>query len=88
MTYEFQSTLFKNARQMADAIADEWLSAGGSNNSDVQREFLNSHSDDQMADEAIEGWGLSGEWAEKRNFEREHLIDAFSRLRMRMADNV
>ena len=79
--YEFQSTFFRNVREMADAIAYECLSAGGSNNLDVQREFLNSQTDKQMADEAIEGWSLSGEWAEARDFERDDLIEAFSRLR-------
>lgn len=81
MTYEFQSTLFASLRRMADAIAFEWLSGGGANNLDTQRDFLYSHTDSQLADEAIYGWNLIGDWAEKRDFTREHLIEAFSRLR-------
>lgn len=81
MTYEFQSTLFKNIRAMADAIAAEWLSGGGANNLEAQQDFLDTQADADMADEAIEGWNLMGEWAEKRDFTRGDLIAAFSRLR-------
>jgi hypothetical protein len=80
-TYEFQSTLFRNAREMHAAIAGEWLSAGGLNSEAVQRQFLADVTDEQMADEANEGWALSGEWAEKREFSRDALIEAFADLR-------
>lgn len=81
MTYEFQSTLFKSMRAMADAIAAEWLSGGGANNLKAQQDFLDTQADADMADEAIEGWNLTGEWAKKRDFTRDDLIAAFSRLR-------
>ena len=84
MTYEFQSTLFKNIRAMADAIAAEWLSGGGANNLEAQQDFLDTQADADMADEAIEGWDLTGVWAEKRNFTHDDLIAAFSRLRQSM----
>ena len=84
MTYEFQSTLFRNANEMHAAIAGEWLSAGGANNDAFQREYLADYSDADMADEAIEGWDLRGEWAEKRDFTRDALIEAFVDLRKAM----
>jgi hypothetical protein len=84
MTYEFQSTLFGNASEMHAAIAGEFLSAGGMNSEDFQREYLADHTNEEMADEAIEGWDLSGEWAEKRDFTRDDLIEAFADLRKAM----
>ena len=84
MTYEFQSTLFRTTKAMADAIAVEWLSGGGANNLEAQQDFLDTQTDADMADEAIEGWNLTGEWAEKRDFTRDDLIAAFFRLRQSM----
>jgi len=81
MIYEFQSTFFKTVRQMSDAIADEWLSAGGSNNPDTQRDFLDTKTDADLANDAIEAWDLNDEWAKNRDFTRDNLIEAFSRLR-------
>jgi hypothetical protein len=81
MTYEFQSTLFRNASEMHAAIAQEFLSAGGTASAAFQREYLADHSDAEIADEAIEGWNLSGEWAETSDFSREGLIAAFADLR-------
>ncbi len=66
---------------MSDAIADEWLSAGGLNNKDTQRDFLDAKTDADLASDAIEAWDLTGEWAENRDFTRDNLIEAFSRLR-------
>lgn len=83
-SYEFQSTFFRNTKAMADAIASEWLSGGGSNSVEIQHELLDMQTDTEMADEAIEGWDLTGEWAEKRNFTRDDLIAAFSRLKQSM----
>lgn len=79
--YEFQSTLFRTKSQMSDAIAVESLSGGGWNSFAVQREFLAKLTDIELADETIKEWGLIGEWAEKRDFTREDLIAAFSRVR-------
>lgn len=79
--YEFQSTLFRTKSQMSDAIAFECLSGGGWNNLTVQCEFLAKLTDIDLADETIKEWGLIGEWAEKRDFTRDDLIAAFSRLR-------
>lgn len=79
--YEFQSTLFRTKSQMSDAIAVASLSGGGWNSFAVQCEFLAKLTDIELADETIKEWGLIGEWAEKRDFTREDLIAAFSRVR-------
>ena len=84
MTYEFQSSLFRNANEMHEAIAVEWLSGGGLNSEAFQREYLADWSDADTADVAIECWRLSGEWAEARDFSRDELIKAFADLRESM----
>jgi len=79
--HEFAGTLFRTLKHMSDAIAGEWISGMGSHGLELQREFFDEATDEELADEAIEGWDLRGEWAEKRDFERADLIAAFSRLR-------
>lgn len=81
MSYEFNSTLFRTRAEMCAAIAAEYLSAGGLNSEADQRKFLAESTNAQMADDVIEGWALTGEWAEARNFTREALIEAFAVLR-------
>lgn len=57
--YEFQGALYRCEREMLDAIAETWLSAGGANSAETQREFLKTVSTDKLADECIEAWGLA-----------------------------
>lgn len=91
MTYEFGSSLYRNPREMCDAVAEQWLSAGGANDLADMLQFLNQMTDAQLADECIEGWGLnqpvdsddpeSPTWLAARDTDRDDLITAFQVLR-------
>jgi len=56
--YEFQGTLYSSRREMLDAIATSWLSAGGLNDRVFIEESLAEMTARDLADEVIEGWGL------------------------------
>ena len=77
MSYEFQSTLFRTQFQMHVAMAESWLCAGGINDREVMQQFLAEMTDDQLATDAEEGWGL----AEREDYDRAELIDAFHEIR-------
>lgn len=92
MSYEFGSMLYPNARAMCDAIAEQWLCAGGNNKLPEMRKALTHYTDEQLADECIEGWGLDEEvdqgddfpnptWMQARHATRDDLITAFQVLR-------
>jgi hypothetical protein len=57
MSHEFQSTLYPTARAMCDAIAYEWMTAGGDNTSADIDEYA-AQGAQFHAEECIEGWGL------------------------------
>lgn len=75
--FEFQGTAHRNARDMHDAIAEEWLSAGGTNTVEDIEKLLRL-SDDSLADDAANGFGLDGHPA----FNCTALREAFSRVRI------
>lgn len=85
--FEFQSTLFRNAAEMCDAIASEWLTAGGSNDAAFIAETLTEQTDAALAAEAISGWGLDAEsddgetWMHARGIDASDIEAAFARLR-------
>jgi len=90
MTLEFQDTLFRTASEMLDAVAEEWLTAGGSNSAaDVEAALASS--DEDLARECIAGWGLDqlvdpydpelGTWMEARDVSEADLAAAFARYR-------
>lgn len=54
----FQSTLFDTNREMLDAIAYEYWTAGGLNSSEMIDEMTETAVADDAADEAIAGFGL------------------------------
>lgn len=85
MTYEFQGTLFRNSASMHDAIAYEWITAGGRNPPDDIAKSLSGATDATLANEAIAAWdllGTDGDGARiMTDFERAELIDAFARFR-------
>ncbi len=58
MSYEFQSMLYSSPKNVIDAVANEWLTAGGDNGDTAVREVIASWTDDALADECIEGWKL------------------------------
>jgi hypothetical protein len=87
MTYEFQSTLFRTASAMCDAIASEWLTAGGGNTAADVANVLATTTDEALAAEVIEGWNLSEEighdetWMEARGIDADDIEAAFARIR-------
>jgi len=74
--FEFQGTLHRTFRAMHDAIAEEWLSAGGSNTPEAILQLL-KQPDELLAAEAAEAFGLHG----IASFNRRSLCDAFARIR-------
>lgn len=56
MAYEFQSMLHRNLSSMLDAIAYEFMTAGGANSPEMVDGLLGEPA--ALAAECIEGWGL------------------------------
>lgn len=56
--YEFQSVLYRTETEMLAAIAGEWISAGGQNTISDQHRFFIENTDEELAAECIDGWGL------------------------------
>lgn len=95
MKLEFQSMLFRTASDLCDAIAIEWLTAGGLNDEKYVAEALSDTSDDALALEVIQAWGLgltpepsglseaeaAGTWLEQRGIDADDIARAFARLR-------
>ena len=61
MSWTFQGVAYRTARDYYAAIAHDWLSAGGLNSRQFVRETFAETSDDELADEVIEGWSLDGQ---------------------------
>mgnify|MGYP001262158565 FL=1 len=87
---EFQNSIFRTTTEMLDAIAEEWLSAGGANGIDFQRTVLDDNTDVELAIETIDGWSLDrrGDFGEPSHMELNEysasdLAAAFGRLRGR-----
>jgi len=55
---EFQSSLYPSTRHMIESIAEEWISAGGSWSKEAIAETLHDYTNDELAAECVEGWGL------------------------------
>lgn len=103
MTYEFQSTLFRTSRDVADAIAEEWITAGGSNGPGFIADYLSAHTSEYVASEAIDGWDLNATvktghfdedgnettetWLESRELTAEDIAAAVDRFRNRPMAN-
>jgi hypothetical protein len=85
MSYEFGGMLYRNSREMHIAIAKTWLSANGRSTRADMSEALATLTDDELADEAIDGWSLGEEdddgIARPTGFARADLIAAFADLR-------
>jgi len=74
--FEFQGTLHRNLREMHDAIAEEWLGAGGSNTPEDIAQLLRLPIE-HLAAEAADSLGLDGNSV----FDPISLRDAFARIR-------
>jgi hypothetical protein len=89
MTFEFQNTLHRTADEMCDAIAGEWLSAGGMNSRETMLGFLAEMTDEQLAAECILGWGFDQPesedaeetWMDARGADAADIESAFANLR-------
>lgn len=81
MRLEFQSTLFRTARDLTDAIAVEWMTAGGLNDRDFVAATLAATSDEALAAEVIGGWDLNAEWLAARGIDASDIAAAFGRMR-------
>ena len=78
MSWTFQGIAYQTKRDYYAAIAREWLSAGGLNSRQFVREMFAETSDEELADEVIEGWSLDGQ---QPPFERDGLAQAFADYR-------
>jgi hypothetical protein len=78
MSWTFQGIAYQTKRDYYAAIAREWLSAGGLNDRRFVRMTFAETSDDELADEVIEGWSLDGQ---QPPFERDGLTQAFGEYR-------
>jgi len=58
MSYEFQSTLHSNLAGMLAHIAESWITADGANSAADIAAAWAACTDDQLAAEAVDGWGL------------------------------
>jgi hypothetical protein len=76
MSWTFQGIAYQTKRDYYAAIALEWLSAGGLNDRRFVRETFARMSDDELADEAIDGFA-----GEQPPFERDGLTQAFAEYR-------
>jgi hypothetical protein len=74
--FEFQGTAHRNSREMHEAIAEDWLSAGGTNTTKDIYQLLNL-TDDTLAIEAAKGFGLDGH----PSFNSSALRNAFAQIR-------
>ena len=78
MSWTFQGTAYQTKRDYYAAIARDWLSAGGLNSRQFVRETFAETSDDELADEVIEGWSLDGQ---QPPFDRDDIAQAFADYR-------
>ena len=56
--YEFGSALYRNQNEMTKAIAEEYITAHGSNSAEFVAEALCRMTDEALAADCIDGWGL------------------------------
>lgn len=75
--FTFGGASYRNSRDMHDVIAQDWLSAAGSNDRGDMLHILGDYSDQELVDQAALGWAL----ANNRDFDREELAAAFKRCR-------
>jgi hypothetical protein len=78
MSWTFQATPYQTKRDYHAAVVLEWLSGGGLHDRQSVRKMLAATSDDELADEAIEGCTIHGE---ESSFERDGLTQAFAEYR-------
>lgn len=86
---EFQSQLFGSRRELTDAIAEAWMTAGGKNKpSDVDRMLDDGLDLNDAVDEMLEAWEIGPEWMAERGIDRSDLVAAFGRFAAERPDVV
>ena len=88
--FEFGGLLYNCGRDVADAIATEWMTAGGLNDAAfIVGKFAKS-TDDELAGEVISAWRFDEpanenddtiSWMDERDIDRADISRAFGRLR-------
>ncbi len=92
-TLEFGGALYPTPRAMCHAIASAWMTADGNNtNADIAGFF--GDTDEQLADDCIQGWGLdqpvvtdtyscseAEPWMDERGIDRDDIIKGFADYR-------
>jgi len=77
VSYVFQSMLIDTMRQYAMVAAEEYLSRGGVEDEETQRESLQVETDAELAEDAVCAWNLE-------DMDFNALTKAFADLRMRL----
>jgi hypothetical protein len=96
--YEFGGSLYSNRAMVLNAIAGEWMHAGGANSEADIQEALATFSDAELAAECIDAWQLDRETQaedpedddvpsamERDDWTAEDLAAAFARQREALA---
>ncbi len=86
MPYQFQTKFYRTAEEMCRAIASACLSPGSLKDRERMLAVLADGTDEELADDAIEGLGLDcrqdhATWMEERGVTREDIMRAFAYLR-------
>lgn len=94
--FEFGGSLYPNSRQMLDAIAEAWITAGGANDRWFVATTLLTTSDDELATDCVQSWclhrpkhnddELPSHMAE-HGYDVADLAAAFARFRQAQADH-
>jgi len=94
--YEFQSTRYHNATELAEAIVAQWLTAGGSFVAANIASVFAENTDEELADEVVSDWLMDAmmvcghtadgveiimPWLETRGLDYADIAAAFARLR-------
>lgn len=87
MSYKFQSALFYSRTDLCNAIAGEWMTAGGLNSRQDVDDACTQGAE-SLAAECIDGWGLDQPesdldpttWMRARETDRDDIVRAFERF--------
>ncbi len=79
MQNEFQGTLFATQRKMLDAIAYEWMTAGGANDSATIDGFTDIGAT-ALANDCIGAWDIDADWLTERDITADDIHAAFARF--------
>lgn len=80
--YKWGGALYANAREMADAIAFNWMTAGGLNSSELIDSFFRNETPEEMAIECL------NEWNRPLPLEEKEIIESFIRFALNRPDKI